>query len=122
MSKRLDDLDSEFKLRVFELIARANEAGINVKIIDTLRTPEEQTENLARGVSWTAKSKHLPQEPEGKAKAIDLAPAAVLTMKHWAPSHPDWLRLGEIGERLGMTWGGRWTRTPDSCHFEVGAD
>jgi peptidoglycan L-alanyl-D-glutamate endopeptidase CwlK len=29
-----------------------------------------------------------------------------------------YLRIGEIGERLGLQWGGRW-RKPDVSHFQL---
>lgn len=88
-----------------------------VLILDTLRTPEEQAENVKRGVSWTLNSKHLT------GNAIDVVPYAVFDAAgpdklNWDGSDPVWQRLGEIGEACGLTWGGRWTKTPDYGHFE----
>ncbi len=120
MSKSLSDLSEKFRPLAIELIARAIEAGICVKVIDTLRTEAEQRENLRNGVSWTAHSRHLP-DADGKANAIDLAPVECLTLKGWAPSHPSWERLGEISESLGLVWGGRW-RVRDLCHHELRRD
>ena len=117
MSRSLDDLSSRFRPLVDELLRQAAAAGIEVRIIDTLRTPAEQEANVAKGVSWTLRSKHLPG-PEGKAEAIDIAPISVLGLKAWAPRHADWQRLGLIGENLGLRWGGRWIKTPDLAHFE----
>ena len=119
-SKRLDDLSPRFRPIAIELVARCIEAGVQIRIIDTLRTMFEQEENLANGVSWTLKSKHLPQ-PDGDnlAEAIDIAPISVLALKNWGPLHPDWKKIGAIGESLGLTWGGAWTKTPDPGHFEI---
>jgi len=111
MNKKLNDLDPTFKPKVFELLARCIENRLQVIIIETLRTPEQQEINITNGVSWTRKSKHLI------GKAIDLAPVSVLELKNWAPKHPDWERLGHIGESLGLTWGGRW-KVRDCPHFE----
>ena len=33
-------------------------------------------------------------------------------------SHPAYQRVGEIGESLGLTWGGRWRPRPDMPHFQ----
>jgi D-alanyl-D-alanine carboxypeptidase-like protein len=33
-----------------------------------------------------------------------------------------YLRVGQIGERLGNIWGGRWKRPHDPCHFEKHVD
>lgn len=122
MSRLLKDLAPEFRPLAVELIARCVEAGIAIMIIDTLRTPSEQADNLAKGVSWTMNSKHLPQPPSGLSRAIDLAPYEVYNLAgpdklKWDSKDPVWLKMGLIGESLGLRWGGRW-KTPDSGHFE----
>lgn len=116
MSRRLDDLSPRFRPLAMELIARCVEAGIPILIVDTLRTPEEQAENIRKGVSWTRNSKHLTGD------AIDLVPYEVYNLHgadklQWASSDPVWDRLGAIGEALGLRWGGRWVQR-DMGHFE----
>jgi peptidoglycan L-alanyl-D-glutamate endopeptidase CwlK len=118
MSRALDDLVPEMRSKAFELIARCCEAGIPVMIIDTLRTEAEQRQYVARGVSWTLNSKHLT------GHAIDLCPYAQFELHGpdrlaWNTDEPAWQVIGEIGEQLGLTWGGRWNRTPDYGHFEL---
>ena len=119
MSRKLDDLDPEFKPKAIELLARFCEAGIPVMIVDTLRTPEEHAANLAAGVSWTKRSKHLD------GKAIDVAPFAIYDLHgpdklQWDGKDPVWKRLGEIGKKLGFRWGGDFKppAKPDLGHFE----
>lgn len=116
MSRKLDDLDIRFRGRTFELLARLTEAGIPVLVVDTLRTPEEHEANLAAGVSWIVHSKHLD------GLAIDVCPYEIYQSSGpdkllWKPD-PLWYRIGEIGERLGLRWGGRWTQR-DLGHFEL---
>ena len=124
MSRALDDLDSQFRPLAYELIARCVEAGIVVMIIDTLRTKEEQEANVAKGVSWTMNSKHLPQLPEGKSRAIDIAPYSIFQLAgpdklQWDAGDPVWNRIGEIGEKLGLKWGvRRGGKQIDPGHFE----
>lgn len=43
-------------------------------ITDGIRTVEEQRKNVAKGVSKTMASKHLPQSPEGLGHALDIMP------------------------------------------------
>lgn len=43
------------------------------QILDGARTIEEQRKNVAKGVSKTMASKHLPG-PDGKARAVDVMP------------------------------------------------
>jgi len=65
----------------------------------------------ARAATWTLDSKHLHGE------AIDLVPTR--KGKPWwnAPSEV-WTRMGAIGEKYGLAWGGRW-KNRDTPHFEV---
>lgn len=112
MSRRLEDLADHFRPLAEKLVAYCINERVQVMIIDTLRTPEEQEENIRKGVSWTRNSKHLTGE------AIDIAPLNVLGLKNWAPNHEDWTTIGKVGEDLGLVWGGRWEGHKDCCHFE----
>lgn len=117
MSRRLNDLSPIFRPVAVELLAKLTEAGICVMIIDTLRTQEEHAANLAKGVSWTRHSKHLD------GLAIDLCPYLIWQLKgsdklQWDASDPAWEKMGEIGESLGLRWGGRWKQR-DMGHFEM---
>lgn len=117
MSRALSDLHPSFRPLAVELLARCVEAGIMVLIVDTLRTPAEHADNLARGVSWTTHSKHLD------GLAIDICPFSVYDLHgqdklQWDETDPIWIRIGVIGEAIGLRWGGRWLKTPDVGHFE----
>lgn len=119
MSRRIDDLSPRFRPLAVELLARLMEAGIPVAIVDTLRTPEEQRANVAKGVSWTMASKHLTGD------AIDVCPYAVFALHgpdklQWDAADPVWTRIGQIGEACGLRWGGRWQQR-DMGHFEYQA-
>lgn len=116
MSRALNDLSPRFRPLAMELLARCVEAGIPVCIVDTLRTPAEHAANLAKGVSWTTRSKHLDGD------AIDICPYAVWDAHGpdkllWDAGDPIWAKLGPIGEALGLRWGGRW-KVKDMGHFE----
>jgi len=116
MSRRLDDLSPRFRPLAVELLARCVEQQIAIMIIDTLRTPAEHADNLARGVSWTTHSKHLDGD------AIDVCPYSTWDAHgpdklSWDAADPLWAKIGAIGEGLGLRWGGRWSK-PDLGHFE----
>ena len=108
-SRLLSDLDPRFRPLASRLIEECRAVAIPVTVITTLRSFKEQEQAVASGTSWTMKSKHLPHEPEGKSLAIDICPTALLTEKNWAPKHPLWWRIGAIGRRLGLRWGGDWS-------------
>ena len=46
---------------------------VDFSILGSIRTVEQQRENVAKGLSKTMDSKHLPG-PDGKARACDVAP------------------------------------------------
>lgn len=139
MSRRLDDLCPRIKGRIMVIAARLVETGRPFLFVDTLRTAAEQAENLNKGVSWTQKSKHLPQADcdvckkmpnsqgtRGLSHAVDFAPYEVF-LQHgkkkldWDPADPFWGKLGSLAETEGLRWGGRWKQA-DLGHVEVKGD
>lgn len=114
--RRLNSLSPRFKPLAFELLARCVEAQISVLIVNTRRTPAEQAQNIANGVSWTTNSRHLTGD------AIDIVPYSQFDLHGpdkllWDAGDPIWLKLGAIGKALGLRWGGDWTQK-DLGHFE----
>lgn len=100
---------------------------MDFKVLDGLRSEEQQAINLARGVSWTANSKHL-QQPDGYSHAVDLAPYPI----DWADRERFCVLAGvmyaaahTVGVKL--RWGGDWDmdgsttdeRKRDYGHFEL---
>ena len=63
-------------------------------------------------ITWTLKSNHI------LGRAVDLVPTRHGAVWWMAPEQV-WTRMGEIGEKHGMSWGGRWPdKKKDSPHFE----
>lgn len=103
-----------------ELLRRLAAEGLTFKVIQGRRTPAEQAALYAKGrtapgpkVTWTLKSRHLT------GRAIDIA---LFQGKNvvWESKH--YTRAGEIGEELGLIWGGRWKGgKTDKPHFELPA-
>jgi hypothetical protein len=130
MSRHLNDLSDDFRPLVFEFLARLTEQGIGVLIVDTLRTSAEHEANLAKGVSWTALSKHLDGplrgSPQPGSDAIDVVPFDTYLLDgadklKWDSGDPIWDRIGKTGEAIGLRWGGRWKQR-DMGHFELVRD
>jgi peptidoglycan L-alanyl-D-glutamate endopeptidase CwlK len=103
-----------------ELLRRLAAEGLTFKVIQGRRTAQEQAALYAIGrtkpgrkVTWTLKSRHLT------GRAIDIA---LFSGKNvvWESKH--YTRAGEIGEQLGLVWGGRWRGgKTDRPHFELPA-
>src|SRR5580765_2649963 len=118
MGNQISELASYMQPLCEEFLSQAEAAGISCFLVDTGRTPIEQEQKLAQGVSWTRNSKHLPQPPEMKSEAFDVVPKAYMKMKQWNPSGDYWKQLGAIGKSLGLKWGGDWATKRDPGHFE----
>lgn len=123
MDRSLNSLDPRFKPLAMELLARFTEAGVMVCVVNTRRTAAEQADAIRRGVSWVDRSKHQD------GLAIDVALydtylAHGADKLQWDTSDPLWLKLGVIGEALGLRWGGRFSPINDQGigkdpgHFE----
>ena len=61
--------------------------------------------------TWTLDSKHI------RGEAVDLVPTKA-GQYWWKAPEAVWFRMGEIGEKHGLTWGGRW-KNHDCPHFEI---
>src|SRR5712691_2249664 len=122
MDRALDSLSSDFEPVIFQVLARLVERQIAVLIVQTSRTADEQQANLIDGTSHIRLSKHLPRKLRGlkfgvlndeKSDAIDLCPYDLYQLHGprklaWNANEAAWRIIGEIGERLGLRWGGRW--------------
>lgn len=104
VSTALDDLSPRMRPLADRFLAKLMEARIPVMIVTTLRTPEEQAEKVAKGLSWVTVSKHQSGD------AIDVAPYAIYDLHgpdkaQWDETDPIWTRIGQIGQGCGLKWG-----------------
>ena len=110
----LDALHPYFRDKVEELIRQCKEAGITLAIVESYRTHAKQAEYYAMGRKYTS-------SPGGKSRhqyglAVDVVPM-VDSVAVWDNARL-WRKIGTIGERLGLRWGGRWRVLYDPGHFE----
>ncbi len=96
----------------FQRACRAE--GIPVRIISTRRSTEEQVKLYAQGrtepgpiVTWTLNSAHT------RGRAFD---ATIVGAPEYEDDPDAWEVLGELGEDLGLVWGGSFG---DFGHFEL---
>jgi LAS superfamily LD-carboxypeptidase LdcB len=101
-----------------EHLRRLHAEGLTFKITSARRTFAEQTALYAKG--RTAKG---PKVTNGRAgfswhnfgTAYDLT---LFSGKNPVWDSPKYARAGEIGEELGLEWGGRWKKLVDRPHFQ----
>lgn len=105
-------------LRLLEL---SQERGIPLEIVQAERSMQQQAEIYAQG--RTQPGPVVTNAKPGDSYhnyglAFDVVPTVYKSLPDWNPSGSLWQTIGEIGEGLGLEWGGRW-RTPDKPHFQI---
>jgi len=121
-SRKLEDLHPMVAERAQQLVELAQAEGIEILVTSTLRTFEEQAELFAIG-------RTRPGDIVTKAKAgeswhnfglaFDVVPL-VNGKAVW--DSPFWNRIGELGKRVGLVWGGNFQSFKDKPHFEFHPD
>lgn len=114
MITSLEALHPYFRDKVIELIALARKKGIELAVVETYRTRAKQMEYQSMGKKYTRIGAGYSKHQYGLA--VDLVPI-VNGEPQWH-NRALWYKVGIIGERLGLRWGGRWKRPYDPAHFE----
>lgn len=112
-------LHESARVRAISLLELADSAGVRLAITSALRTHAEQARLYAQG--RTTPGPRVTGAQPGQSwhnygLAFDVAP-----LRHGRPHWPNdmrlWSQIGELGERLGLEWGGRWKQR-DLPHFQ----
>jgi peptidoglycan L-alanyl-D-glutamate endopeptidase CwlK len=125
MSRSTKDLHPKVAELAHALIVRASENGTPIIITQTLRTKEEQDALYAQG--RTKPGKIVTKAKGGESYhnyglAFDVA-LVVGKRIVWDKNDlnknnkDDWQEIGELGESVGLEWGGRW-KFKDVPHFQ----
>jgi peptidoglycan L-alanyl-D-glutamate endopeptidase CwlK len=110
---RLPLLTPEVAARAEALIALAAGRGVLIFITEGYRTFSRQLDLFKLGPAVT---KALPgQSWHNWGLAFDIA------FQGDKPYEGPWDIVGQLGESLGLEWGGRWTQPADKTHFQLTA-
>ena len=114
MINDLNALHPYFRDKIKTLINECKAKGIELAVVETFRTHAKQNEYKFMGKKYTnstgGKSKHQ------YGLAVDLVPI-VDSVAVW-DNVALWKKVGVVGEKLGLRWGGRWKKPYDPGHFE----
>lgn len=121
MSDLISLLDPDVQDLALELLQKAKQSQIVLKVTQTKRTLDEQAALYAQG--RTAPGQIVTHAPPGYSwhnfgRAFDVA--IVSYPGDLTPTNlydGNWNQVGDMGEQLGLVWGGRW-KFPDRPHFE----
>ena len=125
-------LHPTLEAKIKQLLSALTILGFPMKIVQGVRTAQEQQKLFAQGRTAPGKivtncdgvlkkSRHQ-LAADGYGHAIDcafivLGEAGKVTVS-WAESHP-WKLYGEVGKALGLVWGGDWKGLVDRPHLEL---
>jgi len=119
-ARNIATLHFELQPLACRLIEEALERGISIKVISGLRSYEEQNELYAQG--RTKPGKIVTQAKGGQSwhnfgTAFDIGVFSADGKTYYGESK-HYKTCGEIGESLGLEWGGRW-KFVDEPHFQL---
>lgn len=136
-SDKISLLHPELKKLCEKFLIECEKKGIKVIIYSTLRSREEQEAlylqgrasvdivNLARkkaGLKPITEREnkivtYLKDSPHCYGLAFDFVP--IVNGKAEWNNEKLWSLCGEIAEKLGLDWGGRWQNFPDKPHVQI---
>lgn len=123
-SRSIDDLEPATRERARAFLESCADAGLHVIVTCTLRSDAEQAALYARGrtepgsiVTWARPGESLHQH----GRALDVVPLRA-GRPVWGTTGDDlalWRQVGDLGERAGLEWAGRWpAKRREFPHFQ----
>lgn len=122
MTYKLNQLDPDVEAKAVELLRLAAKDNIELIVTQTYRSPEQQASLYAKG--RTEPGPKVTSAPPGYSwhefrRAFDVAIVHFPGDMTQADLYDGpWERVGDLGEGIGLEWGGRW-KTPDRPHFQL---
>lgn len=117
---KLNNVKMHPRLRTLMLEA-IKTSPIDFTVIETVRTLEQQRKNLAKGVSKTLKSRHIPSSNKSSlCEAVDIAPYPI----NWKDIN-SFKKLAEHIKKtadmlkISIEWGGDWKTFKDYPHYQL---
>ena len=101
------------------LVAKADAAGIAIKIISGLRTYDEQNDLYAQG---RTKGGNIVTNARGGYSNHNFGIAfdvGVFEGSKYLDDSPKYKAVGALGSDLGLEWGGNWKTIQDEPHFQL---
>lgn len=112
MARDITKLHPFTRMLAEELVRQCKLAGLNIKLTDCVRTKEEQN-----GIDASRTGVKYPYSYHNWGLAFDIC------QNNTACAYPSdnnwWKKVGTIGKKLGLEWGGDWTSPVDRPHFQL---
>lgn len=109
----LNKLGDRSKVLAYKWYQYCLDHGIEVLIYETIRTVEQQRQNVAKGASQTMKSYHIV------GQALDFVPIKSNGLEDWNGYNKEpWASAIRYAKQIGIEWGGDWKGFVDSPHLQ----
>ncbi len=111
-------LDPQVRKKVYRFLKKAKKEGIELRVTSAYRDCDEQNRLYAKGRS--APGKIVTNARCGKSAHNYRVAVDVVEFVNGQPlwENPRWERIGQLGESVGLEWGGRWRSFKDRPHFQ----
>lgn len=118
-SREINELNPKVAKLCVDLIKKCKHEGIDILITSTYRDAESQNALYAQG--RTKEGKKVTNAKAGQSFhnwrcAFDFVP--IVNGKAQWSDIATFEKIGVMGENLGLTWAGRWTRFTERAHFQ----
>ena len=115
---QMKGVDPVLREKAVELVRRCQERGIELVITEGKRALSEQSRLYAQG--RTAPGRRITWARAGESwHNFGLAVDVAFRWKGKVTWDGPWSTVGELGESLGLEWGGRWEEKKDEPHFQM---
>ena len=116
----IDKLHPSVQPMAWQVLSRAWDDGLALVVTQSLRTNAEQQALYDQGRTKPGQivTNALPGSSWhnfGLAFDVAVLEGGVPT---WPNNNDLWNRIGNIGKKIGLAWGGDWQKFPDRPHFE----
>ena len=113
---RSGHIHPELARRIERLIEDAAGQGMGLYVEEGYRSPERQAQLIhdSRGVTHARPGYSF----HNYGLAVDITFRNAKGGPSWSESH-DWKKLGELGKKQGLFWGGDWKHPVDRTHFQL---
>lgn len=118
---RLKKVHPELARRVRMVIENLAKAGMQVEVVQGLRTIAEQDALFAQGRSKPGRvvtNARGGQSNHNYGLAVDVVPFAN-SKPNWNAPNSIWIAIGGEAEKLGLEWGGNWKKFLDRPHIQL---
>jgi peptidoglycan L-alanyl-D-glutamate endopeptidase CwlK len=118
---RLKKVHPELAKRVRMVIDNLAKAGMQVEVVQGLRTVAEQDALFAQGRTKPGKvvtNARGGQSNHNYGIAVDVVPFAD-GKPNWEAPNSIWIAIGGEAEKVGLEWGGNWKKFLDRPHIQL---